>query len=77
MEPDAAGEPTAPVTELPLAHEMPVAAVTPTPTLASATEVQRLDVAAMHENCIVYCCWGGLWPAWPYCVLHVLYCILY
>ena len=48
MEPDAAGEPTAPVTELPLA-QMPVAAVTPTPTLASATEVQRLDVAAMHD----------------------------
>ena len=59
------------------------------PTLAAATEVQRLDVAAMHEKAlgilatlkasgVAYCCIILLlgWPAWRIVVLYVLYCIV-
>jgi hypothetical protein len=46
LEPDAAAEPTAPVTEL-----LPAAKPTaPDVDLRLTTEVQRLDVAAMHEK---------------------------
>ena len=46
---DAAATP--PAAELPAAEVL--GAATPTTTFATATEVQRLDVAAMHEKALI------------------------